>query len=133
MGLLMTGEKFHFVTELARAWPELSRADRAVRFQMLSREEADEFFVSLSAKEQANLLGLLPQDEHEDLLALLTEARQTDVLEQLLPERPEHTLRVHRHYARLRPEMTADQAIAELRRQVGQVESITYAYAVDER
>ena len=123
--------KAHYTADLARDWPNLSRADRALRFQLLSREEADDFFFSLSSREQAHLLLLLPQEEHGDLLRLLPAARRDDVLATLLPDTPENALQVHTHFARLRPEMTVDEALAALRRQTGQVETIYYAYVLD--
>jgi magnesium transporter len=39
---------------------------------------------------------------------------------------------MHAGYVRISPEMTVEEAIAEIRRQAGQVEMIYYAYALDE-
>jgi magnesium transporter len=39
---------------------------------------------------------------------------------------------MHSGYVRIAPEMTVEEAIAEIRRQAGQVEMIYYAYALDE-
>ncbi len=39
---------------------------------------------------------------------------------------------MHAGYVRISPEMTVDEAIAEIRQQAGQVEMIYYAYALDD-
>jgi magnesium transporter len=136
-------------------WRTLSLAARVQSFQRLPRELADDFFLALTAREQAEILLALPEGERRLWMRLLAPDDAADVI-QASPEtqRPyllsvlDDTTRsevtallayaedeagglMSPRFARLRPEMTTDEAIAYLRRQAGNVETIYYAYALD--
>jgi magnesium transporter len=136
-------------------WRTLSAAARVQSFQRLPREVADDFFLALTAREQAELLLALPEGERRLWMRLLPPDDAADVI-QASPERHrpyllsvlDDTTRsevtallayaeddagglMSPRFARLRPEMTTDEAIAYLRRQAGNVETIYYAYALD--
>lgn len=142
--------------ELLDAWLVLSPDERREGFHLLSRIDAEEVFSQLSARDQAQLLRLLPHKERrlwirtlppDDTADLLQEANadERDVLLSLLddPSRVEvQGLLAYAEdvagglmsprFARVRPEMTADEAIAYLRRQArGDVETVYYAYVLD--
>lgn len=140
---------------LLETWASLSAAERVERFQQLPREQSDQFFLSLSPRDQAGLLLALPEgerrlwlrllapddaadvvqqaprDERESLLTLLDEATRREVAALLAYAEDDAGGLMSPRFARLRPEMSVDEAIAYLRRQAGHVETIYYAYALD--
>ena len=142
--------------DLRDAWPLLDLEERSDGLRVLPREDAEEFFVSLSATDQAELLlhfrpgqrrqwmrMLEPDDvadviqeageEHKmQLLALLDVPTRKEVTALLAYEEDEAGGLMSTRYARLRPQMTADEAISFLRRQAqANVETIYYAYVLD--
>lgn len=147
----LTGEELH------DAWAVLSPAERLEGFQHLERSEADEFFLGLSTHEQATMLRvmregerrlwlrLLAPDDAADLLQELPEEQRASCLGQLddVSRREVTALMAYAEdaagglmsprFARLRPEMTVDEAIRYLRRQARErLETIYYAYVLDQ-
>lgn len=143
-------------SELLDAWPLLSAEDRIEGFRILPRDEAEELFLALAALEQADLLlqfpssewrswlRLLAPDDAADLiqnvpaelrvklLALLDDATRIDVNALLAYAEDEAGGLMNPRYARLRPEMSADEAIKYLRRLAREhAEVIYYAYVLD--
>jgi magnesium transporter len=142
--------------ELREAWPILSPADRAQGFRLLNRYEAEELFYGLSSRDQVQLLLAMPPDQRRLWVRLLPPDDAADVLQeapederpallQLLdePTRKEVTALLayaeddagglmNPRFARVRPDMTVDEAISYLRRQARErVETIYYAYVLD--
>lgn len=142
--------------ELLDAWPLLSSEDRVEGFGMLARAAAEDLFLSLGSHDQADLLihlpapdrrswiRLLPPDDaadviqqvdpeqRETLLALLDDTTRSDVRALLAYEEDEAGGLMNPRYARLRPDMSADEAIKYLRRQTREsIEVIYYAYVLD--
>ncbi|MBK8690800.1 MAG: magnesium transporter [Deltaproteobacteria bacterium] len=143
--------------ELRDAWAVLSSIERLEGFQHLDRSEADEFFLGLSTHEQAAMLRsmrsgerrlwlrLLAPDDAADLVQELPEDERAAFLGQLddVSRREVAALMAYAEdaagglmsprFARLRPEMTVDEAIRYLRRQAReQLETIYYAYVLDQ-
>jgi len=144
------------VTELLDAWPVLSTAERIEGFSLLSRMDAESLFFGLDSRGQAEVIRALPAGERRSWMRLLPPDDAADVVRQVpLPERDEllaildePTRRevlgllayeedragglMNTRFARLRPEMSVDEAIAYLRKQGrDQVETIYYAYVLD--
>jgi magnesium transporter len=144
--------------DLRDAWPILAREDRAEGFRLLPRARSDDFFLDLSAHDQADLLLSLPAEERRLWIRLLAPDDAVDLVQQAPPERRDELLGLldpqtrkevnallayaedaagglmSPRYARLRPDMTADEAISYLRRQGReQLETIYYAYVLDEQ
>lgn len=136
-------------------WHTLSDTERVSTFQQLPYSEADDFFLALSARDQAALLLALPERERRLWMRLLPPDDATDLIQEA-PEHERHRLMnllddsartevaallaykedeagglMSPRFARLRPEMTVDEAITYLRRQAQLVETIHYAYALD--
>lgn len=144
-------------TELRDAWPALSPTERFEGFQLLDRADADDFFLGLGTHEQAEMLRSLPAGERRLWVRLLAPDDAADVA-QAVPEHErlaildmldEPTRRevlalmayaqdaagglMSPRFARLRPEMTVDEAIRYLRRQAREkLETIYYAYVLDQ-
>ena len=144
--------------DLRDAWPLLDQEERVVDFGLLDRGEAEDFLLSLSGLDLAGLVlalpkeqrrswvRLLPPDDAADLLQAVP-AEDKDALFQLLddPMKREVTALLayaedragglmNPRYARLRPELTVDEAINYLRKQAKErLETIYYVYVIDEQ
>lgn len=142
--------------ELRDAWPFLDLEERSDGLQLLPREEAESFFISAIPVDQAALLlhwrpghrrqwmRLLEPDDAADvvqaagdehramLLGLLDEPTRIEVLALLAYAEDEAGGLMSTRYARLRPQMTVDEALSYLRRQArDRAETIYYAYVLD--
>jgi magnesium transporter len=142
--------------EVRDTWPLLAKADRALAFHLLSREQAGDFFLALGAADQAELLGtltpaetrnwirVLPPDDAADLiqaadegdrnglLGLLDEATRREVSALLAHEEDRAGGLMDPRYARLRADMSVDEAVRYLRQQLRERRhSHLYAYVLD--
>ncbi|HVK83522.1 MAG TPA: magnesium transporter [Kofleriaceae bacterium] len=145
------------IEELRDAWPLLDLDERGDGLRVMPREDAEDFFVALDAFDQAALLlhfrpgqrrqwmRLLEPDDVADVIQEVDDSEHKKALLALLdaPTRKEVTALLayaedeagglmSTRYARLRPQMTADEAISYLRRQArDKIETIYYAYVLD--
>jgi magnesium transporter len=145
------------VEKLLEAWDSLSEEERVEAFHHLPRSQADDFFFALAPRDQSHLILSLPPGERRIWMRLLAPDDATDLIQQtpeydrpgLLSLLDETAIRevlallaykedeagglMSPRFARLRPEMPIDEAIAYLRRQAqsGLVETVHYAYALD--
>ncbi len=142
--------------ELRDAWSLLSPSERVEGFRLLVPAESDDFFLSLNPRDQAELLLALPEGERRLWLRLLAPDDAADVIQEApAGERAEllalldNTTRtevtallsyaedvagglMNPRYARVRPEMSINEAISYLRRQARErLETIYYAYVLD--
>ncbi|CAN5767579.1 magnesium transporter [soil metagenome] len=142
--------------ELRDAWPLLDLEERADGLRVLPREDAEDFFIGLTASDQAALLlhfrpgqrrqwmRLLEPDDVADVVQQVAEEQRPQLLALLdAPTRKEVTALLayaedeagglmSTRYARLRPAMTAGEAISYLQRQArDKIETIYYAYVLD--
>lgn len=142
--------------ELEDAWRVLSLEDRVEGFEILPPAEAEEFLRSLDARDIAELMAALPPGRRRLWMRFLEPDDAADVLQAAEPELREELLAVldeptrkevralaayaedeagglmNPRYARVRPEMTTDEAIGYLRRQSRErVETIYYVYVLD--
>jgi magnesium transporter len=142
--------------EIRDVWPLLAHGDRIEGFLLLPRDQAEDFFFGLSARDMADLVcgmpgreqrswvRLLPPDDAADLI----QAAPTEKRDQLLALLDEPTRRevtallaysednagglMNPRYIRLRPEMTVDEAISYVRKQMReQPRTIYYGYVLD--
>jgi len=142
--------------EIRDVWPLLTQEDRVQGFLLLPRDEAEDFFFSLSARDQAEVICALPAREQRSWMRLLPpddaadliQAAPTEKRELLLSLLDEPTRRevtallaysednagglMNPRYIRLRPEMTVDEAISYIRKQMReQPRTIYYGYVLD--
>jgi magnesium transporter len=142
--------------DLLEAWSLLSPEERLEGFRLLAPEDADDFFLSLNARDQAELLLALPTggrrlwlrllapddaadvmqelplEEREKFLTLLDENTRTEVIALFSYAEDEAGGLMNPRYARVRPEMSVDEALSYLRRQARErLETIYYAYVLD--
>jgi len=146
------------LVDLRDAWAVLSKADRADGFRILKRSDAEEFFLGLTAGDMAELLHALPEKERRVWVRLLAPDDAADLLQsapgedrdKLIaclddPTRKEVTALMayaedeagglmNPRFARVRPDMTVDEAVSYLRRQAREnIETIYYVYVADEQ
>lgn len=144
------------IDDLREIWPILAPADRVLGFRMLDSEGADDFFLALGPLDQAAILIGLPAGERRLWMRMLAPDDSADVLQEVPPEQrrtliellDEPTRRevtallayaedaagglMSPRFARMRPDMTADEAISYLRRQARtRLETLYYAYVLD--
>ena len=144
--------------ELREAWSLLPREDRPEGFRLLAAGDAEEFFLDLPAADQHELLTslslserrlwlrLLAPDDAADLIQEADEEERRALLDLLDPptRREVHALLAYEEdeagglmssrFARVRPDMSVDEAVSYLRRQaLGEtdVETMYYVYVLD--
>ena len=142
--------------ELRDAWALLDIQDKSNGLQLLDTKDSEEFFTALPSTDQAELLlfwrpnqrrmwlrilepddiadvvQAAGEDERGALMNLLDARTRSEVHALLTYEQDEAGGLMNPRYARLRPQMTVDEAISYLRRQArGQLETIYYAYVLD--
>src|SRR3989475_9559872 len=143
------------ISDLKEAWSLLVPADRLESFRALDRTDAEDFFLSLSAHDQSELiLGLppperrswirllapddaadlvqeIPQELRDELMSLLDEPTRQEVSGLLAYAEDDAGGLMNPRYARLRPDMTVDEAITYLRRPAAErAATLTYAYVL---
>jgi len=143
-------------SELQELWSSLTPGARLEAFKALSRAEAEDCFWDLSAPDQVELLLELPaverrgwmrllapddaadavqaapEEERDGLLALLDDSARKEVTALLAYAEDEAGGLMSPRFARVRPDMTADEAISYLHKQARErVETIYYVYVLD--
>ena len=144
------------VDKFREAWPAMTVGERRAAFSSLSRTEAEELFLHLSATDQAEQLADLSPAERRSWLRLLAPDDAADLIQSTGVEQRDAmlalldsgTLRevtallayaeddagglMNPQFARLRPDMMVDEAIAYLRAQAkSRAETIYYGYVLD--
>jgi magnesium transporter len=143
--------------DLEEGWLVFSPEDRVLAFKELPRTEAEDFFLSRSARDQeelvlalppeerrswvrllppddaADLVQAAPSEERDGLLALLDDRTRMEVTALLAYAEDEAGGLMNPRFARVRPDMTADEAISYLRRQARErAETVYTGYCLDE-
>lgn len=140
---------------LREHWSDLDDAQKIEAFNQLAFPTAKEFFQNLRTTEQSALLlalspaergpwvRILPPDDLTDLIQAIAEDRRQETLQLLDPGTRSEVIALlaydedeaggvmNPRFARLRPEMTVDEALRYLRRQAPHVETTQYAYIID--
>jgi len=139
------------------AWPLLSRGDRLDGFRLLESDGSEELFDRLESRDQAELLDQLAPRERRTWMRCLDPDDAADLIQEsadesrpalleLLDETTRHQVTallaykedeagglMNPRYARLRPEMTVDEALSYLRRQNPErVQNLNYPYVLDQ-
>ena len=141
--------------ELREVWYLLTPEDRLAAFHLVPQDSAEDFFLTLSAAEQAALLVALPAKERRSWLRLLPPYDAADLIQAAPPAmRPEFLALLDEptrkevnallcyaedqagglmnpRFARLRPELSVDEAIAYLRREAQGLKTFYYIYVLD--
>ena len=146
------------IDELQDAWALLPVEDRVDALRELPPAQAQDFFFGLTSRQQAQVvLGFPPEDrrtwmrilppddaadviqaadddERDGLLAALDDATRKEVSALLAYAEDAAGGLMNPRFARVRPDMTVDEAISYLRRQARESpESFYYIYVLDEQ
>lgn len=144
--------------DLREIWSILSQDERVQGFRVLPREEAENLLFSLTGSDLTQLMlalkpsdrrywiRLLPPDdiadliqgapteEREGLLGLLDERARHEVNALLAYSEDEAGGLMNPRYARVRPDMTIDEAVSYLRKLARQsLGTFSYAYVLDDQ
>lgn len=144
--------------ELRELWLLLSLDEKVEGFRLLPRNEAEDLFFSLTLSDQsdiiraipasekrswirllapddaADLLQLQPVEDRDLMLALLDEQTKREVLALLAYAEDEAGGLMSPRYARLRADMTLDEAVSYVRKQAREkLETIYYIYVLDDQ
>jgi magnesium transporter len=142
--------------EIRDIWNLLSQPDRIQAFLLLPRDEAEDFFFSLPARDQADiLLGVptreqrswirslppddaadliqaAPLDKRDALLGLLDDPTRREVTALLAYSEDNAGGLMNPRYLRMRPEISVEEAVAYIRKQMReQTRTIYYLYVLD--
>jgi len=136
-------------------WPRLDTEERLQAFRVLPLERAEELLDCMNAVDQADLLLTMPKPERRAWLRYLDPDDLADVIQEipvedrdnlvtLLDERTRNEVRallayaeddagglMNPRFARVRPQMTADEAIRYLRQQSQRRVPLEYLYVLD--
>lgn len=148
--------KAFVLAELYEAWPALSAGERLEGFKLLQQNDAEDFYLHLSAKEQAELTLALPlgqrktwmrllnadeaanlieeagKAERGELLALLEDKTQRETMGLLNYAEEQASGVINPAYARLRPQMSIDEAVSFLRKDAQtRASKAYYAFVTD--
>jgi magnesium transporter len=144
------------VADLEESWRLLTAEDRLEGLSALPRSDAEDFFLGLAAADQADLVLAMPANQRRawmrmlapDDAADLVQAAPTEDRDALLGLLDDSTRRevtallayaeddagglMNPRFARLRPDMSVDEAIRYLRIQARErLESLNYLYVLD--
>jgi magnesium transporter len=111
---------------------ELDPSDAADLLERLSSQEAADVLEAMAPDDAADVFARLDPDEARQILVEM-EPLEAQELQELLSYPPETAGgRMTPSYVALLPDVRVDQAIAALRKVAAEVETIYYAYVVDE-
>ncbi len=151
----MTQPSHPGIPEILASWHHLSAEAQEKAFRGLTRDLREELFFNLTSQDQVNLLLTMPPHERRTYLRVLPPDDAADVIQHAPFEEKGNLIGLLDHmarrdvsallayaeddagglmnprFARLRPDMTVDEAISYLRLQGRQMESIYYAYVLD--
>lgn len=137
------------------AWPLLTPRDRAAALQLFPHDVIEDLFLALNAgeqlqflealpvKDQRSWIRILPPDDVADLiqagpawerdtwLGLLDDTTRKEVTVLLAYAEDQAGGLMNPRFARLRPDMSVDEAIKYLRLQTRDLETIYYVYVLD--
>jgi magnesium transporter len=143
--------------DLREIWSILSLDERVQGFRVLPRDEAESFLFTLAGSDLtqlvlslkssdrrywvrllppddiADLIQSAPAEERENLIGLLDERTRHEVNALLAYAEDEAGGLMNPRYARVRPDMTIDEAVSYLRKLARQnLGTFSYAYVLDE-
>jgi magnesium transporter len=144
------------VADLEESWRLLTAEDRLEGLSELPRSDAEDFFLGLAAADQADLVLTMasnqrrtwmrmlapddaadvvqaaPAEERDGLLTLLDESTRREVTALLAYAEDDAGGLMNPRFARLRPDMSVDEAIRYLRIQARErLEGLNYLYVLD--
>ncbi|MDH7512892.1 MAG: magnesium transporter [Clostridiales bacterium] len=101
--------------------------------EVMKRDDLARLFADMSSDDRVDLFKNMPKEKQETILPALAQAEREDI--RRLASYPEGTAGavMTSEYATLTPELTAGDAIAKLRLEAPDKETIYYAYVIDQK
>jgi magnesium transporter len=151
----MTEVPLQIANHALASWSRLTTDERLRIFQSLPASVREDLLIDLPSDDQAELVLTMPErerrtymrvlppddvadliqaspaDKREGLLRLLDEVSRTEVRALLAYAEDDAGGLMSPRFARLRPNMTVDEAISYLRLQAREMETVYYAYTLD--
>ena len=149
----------HSVTidDLWELWPSLSEDERLEWFDQLSHDDAEDFFSSITCEDQSALSAARAPHQQRQWMRILAPDEAADELQRIDDEEMQRRLKTYLQdrvrnevdalmaykedeagglmsprFARIRPDMSIDEAILYIRRQIrDELETIYYIYVLD--
>ncbi len=136
LGALSVMEIWHVLTlleprlraEIFGALDEDIQVDLA---ETLKRQDLAQIVTNMSADERVDLLKRLPEDKQETLMPALAQVEREDIRRLFSYEEGTAGAVMTSDYATLSPDQTVQEALAKLRREAPDKETIYYSYVVD--
>jgi magnesium transporter len=119
------------VKHLADTLEEVEPEFQAELVEHMSDEKVADVLEEMEPDEAADLLGDLPKERKEDLLALMEKSEADDVRKLLAYPEDSAGGIMTTEYAAISSELTASDAIQQLREMVEEVETMFYVYVID--
>ena len=120
------------VKTVADALEEVEPEFQASLIETMPDERAADVLEEMAPDEAADLLAELPEDRSQELLNLMEKEEAADVRKLLAyPEESAGGI-MNTEYVAVRPELTAEKAMAVLRETAHEAETIYYVYVTDE-
>ena len=126
--LLDTLDVQHLADTLEEVEPEF----QAELVEHMPDEKVADLLEEMEPDEAADLLGDLPKDRKEGLLALMEKEDADDVRKLLAYPEDSAGGIMTTEFASIKPDLTASEAIKELRGKADEVETMFYVYVIDE-
>ena len=120
------------VETLADTLEEVEPDFQASLVETMSDEKVADVLEEMAPDEAADLLAELPQDRSEELLSLMETADAQDVRKLLAYPEDSAGGIMTTAYIAIRPDLSAEQALAYLRETADEAETIFYIYVTDE-
>ena len=145
------------IDDLWELWPSLSEDERLEWFDQLSHDDAEDFFSSITCEDQSALIAAMTPHQQRQWMRILAPDDAADVLQLIDDEEMQKRLKTYLQdrvrnevdalmaykedeagglmsprFARIRPDMSIDEAILYIRKQIrDELETIYYIYVLD--
>ena len=138
LGALSSGEIWHVLNLLeprlrAEIFGALDEDIQVELAESLKRQDLARIVDNMSADERVDLLKRLPEDKQETLMPALAQAEREDIRRLFSYAEGTAGAVMTSDYATLSPDQTVQEALAKLRREAPDKETIYYSYVVDSK
>jgi magnesium transporter len=138
LGALSSGEIWHVLNLLeprlrAEIFGALDEDIQVELAESLTRQDLARIVDNMSADERVDLLKRLPEDKQETLMPALAQAEREDIRRLFSYAEGTAGAVMTSDYATLSPDQTVQEALAKLRREAPDKETIYYSYVVDSK
>jgi magnesium transporter len=136
LGALSSGEIWHVLNLLeprlrAEIFGALDEDIQVELAESLKRHDLAQIVDNMSADERVDLLKRLPEDKQETLMPVLAQVEREDIRRLFSYAEGTAGAVMTSDYATLSPDQTVQEALAKLRREAPDKETIYYSYVVD--